>query len=192
MRQLKIKIKGVTPLLMHSNRGVNPMDPIAKKIKAITSKRKRTDEDEEELLRLKWLVSIYYDDVIGPYIPAVNVEATLREAAKKTKQGTTVKRTVVVEPDLIPLIYPGPRRKEDLLADPQFGDFKIGKIGISSVPIYRPRFTNWSLEFTLRYDEKYLNQDDIESILVYAGQYVGLCDYRPKYGKFEIVSFEAV
>jgi hypothetical protein len=48
----------------------------------------------------------------------------------------------------------------------------------------RPRFDRWSLEFDANYDENLLNFNDVVEAAEYAGQYIGLCDSRPKYGTF--------
>jgi len=48
----------------------------------------------------------------------------------------------------------------------------------------RPRFDQWNIVFNLRYDDTKIDIDTIVNAMEYAGQYVGLCDSRPKYGKF--------
>lgn len=48
----------------------------------------------------------------------------------------------------------------------------------------RPRFDQWNITFNLRYDENKIDIETIIAALEYAGSYVGLCDSRPKYGKF--------
>lgn len=37
------------------------------------------------------------------------------------------------------------------------------------------------------YDETKMDLDTITTALEYAGSYVGLCDSRPKYGKFCVI-----
>ena len=48
----------------------------------------------------------------------------------------------------------------------------------------RPRFNMWKLTFTAMYDESQLDLPTISQSIESAGAYVGLCDSRPKYGKF--------
>ena len=48
----------------------------------------------------------------------------------------------------------------------------------------RPRFSNWSLTFTVNYDEHVLQATDIDGFLDTAGRLIGLCDWRPKHGRF--------
>ena len=54
----------------------------------------------------------------------------------------------------------------------------------SRVPRTRPRFDQWNISFNLMYDESKIDLDVILNAMEYAGSYVGLCDSRPKYGKF--------
>ena len=72
MKQLKVKITGVSPLLMHSDRFANPLDKATKAHKELTAKRKKTDADHEAIAKSEWLGSLYWRDDIGPFIPGQN------------------------------------------------------------------------------------------------------------------------
>jgi hypothetical protein len=192
---VKIRIDGVQPTLMHCNQATNPLNPFAKKMKAIQNKRKKTDEDHEALLRLDWEAGLYYDEKIGVYIPSTNIEAMLRDAAKKLKKGTDVKQSVRVFPNEIPLIYSGPRELEKLkeiafsgvpVNGEAFCDIRPVKIGTSTISRARPRFNRWALEFEIEADDAVFNMDDIIQILHIAGTKIGMSDYRPRYGTFEV------
>lgn len=52
------------------------------------------------------------------------------------------------------------------------------------IPRTRPRFDQWNITFNLMYNEEKIDLDTIVNAMEYAGSYVGLCDSRPKYGKF--------
>lgn len=186
MKTVNVMLNSLQPLLMNSNRGVNTTDPLVKELKAITSKRKKTDEDQEMILELKWNLALYYDKNIGPYIPAICIEGCIRDAAKKVKRGKDVTASVRVDPDFIPLEYEGPRTREELWGyrDGLFKDVRVGKIQGSSVVLCRPRFDHWKISFLLSYDDEFFNIDEIRDFLVYGGKYGGLCDYRQRYGKF--------
>ena len=84
----------------------------------------------------------------------------------------------------IPLDYSENLTKEQLCDDLRFRDVRPMKVQQSRVVRTRPRFNNWNLKFTASYDENILNFEDVINAFEYAGQYVGLCDSRPKYGKF--------
>ena len=192
METMNIRFNGTTALLMHSVAiAINPTHPLSiaiKKNQSITAK-KRTDEHAIELMRLKWMQSIYHDDQIGPFIPAENVEATIRMAAQKRRKGKDVTCGLFVSPDRIPLIFDGPRDIDSLYADERFRDVRNARIPSSKAAILvsRPRFNHWRIDFSLEYDPEILNRHEIADFCTYAGVYVGLCDYRPRYGRFESV-----
>ena len=189
MRKVDVWIKGFTPLLMNSNVGVNPTHPLTKEMKSLTDKRKKTDEDNERILRLKWELGLYLEDG-KPVIPAINVEASIRDAAKIERKGKDTVASIIVTPFEIPLIYDGPQDKEALWNDPRFRDVQVGRIQRGSVLLCRPRFSNWQLKFSLEYDEGVFDREMIKRFLTTAGMRIGLCDYRPRYGKFTLVSME--
>lgn len=185
MIPLDVELIGTSPLLMNSNRGVNPMEEDVIELKKYTSKRKRSDEDEFKILLLKWKLSLYYNEEIGPYVPAENIEASLRDAAKRSRRGKDAVIGLRVVQSEIPLIYDGPRDIKALSEDRRFMDVRVGRIRGASIMLARARFTRWRLAFRLEYDENVFNADEVEELFDVAGQYIGLCDYRPRYGGFE-------
>jgi hypothetical protein len=193
---IRVKLESVQPTLMHSNQTCNPLNKFAKAMKAITGKRKKTDEDFEQLAKIEWEAGLYYSPELGPYIPSINIEGMLRDAAKKQKLGTAVKQSVRVFPLEIPLGYNGPRDLEGLkkiafsgekVNGEDFFDSRAAKnpgTG-STIMRTRPRFNKWWLEFDIIADDTVFNEDDIVQILATAGTKIGLSDYRPRYGTFE-------
>lgn len=184
MRQLKVKIKGLSPLLMHSDRFANPLDTATKAHKELTGKRKKTDADHEAIARSEWMGSLYHRDGVGPYIPGQNLDATLQEAAKLQKLGKKFKQAVTVVENEIPLQYKGPRDPEGLF-NAGFVDVRGVKVAMAKLMRCRPKFNEWAAEFTVAYNEEVLNVEEIKKAIADAGQLVGVCDYRPRFGKFE-------
>ncbi len=191
---VKVRLDGIQPMLMHSNQTCNPLNKFAKAMKAITGKRKKTDEDYEALSKIEWEAGLYFDDGIGPFVPSINVEGMLRDAAKKLKKGTDVKQSVRVFPLEIPLGYNGPRDLDGLKKIAFSGDKVDGEdffdsrgVGVNQSTIMRtrPRFNKWWIEFDIIADDTIFNMDDIIHILALAGTKIGLSDYRPRYGTFE-------
>lgn len=186
MKSIKVKWHGVSPLLLHSNQGVNPLHPLTREKKLYTGKRKKTDEDVMKILDIDYLLGLYWDDNIGVYVPATNVEATVREGAKRFKRGKDVASGIMASPEVIKLDYDGPRTREELMENMNFRDVRVGRIGKNSITICRPRFNNWQIEFFIDYDPDIWNKDVLLDVMASAGKYVGFCDYRPRYGKFEV------
>ena len=187
MKNVKVTMRGTTPLIMHSCQCVNPLHPISRQMKEITSKRKKTEDDLLKLSDLEWEAGAYWKDGFGLYMPAENVEATLVNGAKAFKKGKDVQKYCNVVDLYIPFNYGENLTKEELIANYEYRDTRPMTVNRSKVLRTRPRFDQWSIQFTLQYDEEKIDLADIVQFIEYAGQYVGLCDSRPKYGKFTSV-----
>jgi len=187
METLKFKIKGVVPMLMHNGQLASPLNYYAKEIKKISGKRKKTEEDHENMALLEARGGLYYDDDLGVYVPGENIEATLVSAAKLQKLGTTFKRGArIIEPKC-PLIYDGPQDAEKLVKNPDFTHSAIVKVGMARILRTRPKFDDWSLEFTVGYFPDQLDKDTIIRIVEDAGDLIGLNDWRPRFGLFQMM-----
>jgi len=182
---ITVKLIGTLPLLVHSERLANPLDPAAKKLKAITAKRKKTDDDLEALSYAEFEGGLYHDDAIGPYIPVHAILALIRDGAKLTKQGKDATRAILLSDTKIPIQYSGPRDVAGLWKK-GFLDRRMVGNQKARVLRTRPRFEKWSLEFVLQFDESVFDRIQIVSILKTAGRMVGLGDYRPTFGRFEV------
>ncbi len=184
MKTLKVTWKGISPLIMHSCQCVNPLHPIAKELKKYTSKRNKTDEDLEKISDLEWESGAYWKDGMGLYIPGENVEATLRNGGKVNKKGKDIEKYVMVVDPYIKFYYGEELTKEELIKNYEYRDTRVMTVQRAKVFRTRPRFDQWQIIFDLTYDESKIDIETIVNAMEYAGQYVGLCDSRPKYGKF--------
>lgn len=172
---------------MHSCQCVNPLHPIAKELKKYTSKKNKTDEDLVKISDLEWEAGAYWKDGMGLYIPAENVEATIINGAKANKKGKDIQKYVDVTDLYIPFEYGEDLTKEELIQNYEYRDTRIMTVMRSKILRTRPRFDQWVIEFNLRYNEEKIDIETIINAMEYAGLYVGLCDSRPKYGKFSVV-----
>lgn len=186
---VKINIRGTAPLITHNVRLANPLDPIARQMKVISGKRKKTDEDYEALARLEFEGGLYLaTDGTGPMIPGANVAKCLVEGARITKQGKQVERGVLVNEIEIPLLYEGPRDVESLWKRQEdFVSCMAVKVGTSRVMRTRPIFRDWALECTAVVDGSLLNLEQFSEIVDQASAMAGLCEMRPRYGRFHAV-----
>jgi len=190
-----VRISGVSPLLMHSCQLVDASNPYTKKIKAITNKtaKKRTDTDALDLIELEFNGSLYFDDGIGPFLPGTNLEGAIRDGARTERKGKDIESGFVVEQDMIPLQYDGPRTREGLYENKRFVDFRVISLpNKSKLMRTRPRFDNWSAEFEIMCIDELLSIKDVERFISIAGRVKGLCDYRPKFGRFVVDDFVIV
>ena len=184
MKNLKVTWKGISPLIMHSCQCVNPLHPIAKELKKYTSKKNKTDEDLIKISDLEWEAGAYWKDGFGLYMPAENVEATIQNGAKANKKGKDIEKYVNVTDLYIPFNYGENLSKEELIQNYEYRDTRIMTVQRSKILRTRPRFDQWNITFNLMYNEEKIDIETIVNAMEYAGSYVGLCDSRPKYGKF--------
>lgn len=184
MKNLQVTWKGVSPLIMHSCQCVNPLHSISREMKKYTSKRKKTEEDLLKIADLEWEAGAYWEEGVGLYIPGENIEATLVNGGKANKKGSDIQKYVDVVDLIVPLNYGENLTKEELIKNFHYRDTRIMTVQRAKIVRTRPRFNKWEITFNLAYNEEKIDLDTIMDAMTYAGNYVGLCDSRPKYGKF--------
>jgi hypothetical protein len=175
----------MTTLLMHSTRGVNPLDPLSREMKKITSKRTKTEEDLLAMMRFDYELSAYHDKDLGFYLSAEMLEACIREGCKANKNGQKAKIAIFVVEEKIVLGHDGPSTIEEAYAEVDMKDIRTVTVNNSKILRCRPRFNRWWLEFTVELDETILSFEEFCHALDIAGRQKGLGDYRPRYGRFE-------
>lgn len=191
---VKLHIKGITPMLIHNGRTASPLDAYAKKMKTITSKRKKTEEDLQELMQVQWRGALYWDDEIGLHMPVENIMAALLKAARKHKLGMNVSGFVFDEPIGFPILTEHHNNLEKLTASENNKFVKAVTIQRSKTMSCRPIFKNWEIKMNFNVDETILNVDDVKMILGTMSSRVGLGVWTPShpkpgnFGKFVIKS----
>lgn len=185
MQILKVRISGTRPLLVHSDIFADPLNPLTKAHKSLTAKRKKTDEDHELIAKSEWRGGLYFAEDIGPFLPGINIESALVAGGKLSKMGTQLKRSVEVMDTRLPLIYEGPRSVEGLW-DKAYYDARSVKVGTARITRYRPLFRTWAVECEIAFDQESIDRDQVIRCLEDAGQYCGVGDYRPKFGRFAV------
>lgn len=185
---LNYKIRGVAPLLMHNGQLADPANKWARSIKEISSKRKKVDADYEEMARLEWMGGLYLLDG-EPCIPGYVLEGMLigkGGAARKQRMGKEAAAGLFVLKNF-PLEYDGPRDPSELYQIETFRDRSLVVIGQSRVVRTRPIFHEWAASVEVEIETELVNPDDVDQWMETAGRIVGLMDWRPKCGRFEIV-----
>ena len=174
----KLQIKGTRPLLMHS------CNSMLEENSGTTTRSKEYDP------KIESEKALYKDRDGGIIVPSFCVLSCLKEAAKNYQIPGKGKKTfknyifagVKIEPNDIPLISDNGWKI----------DLKTVVVNRSRIVRARPRFDNWSLEFTIELADPIITPDNIKQIIIDAGRYNGLLDFRPLYGLFELVSFKPI
>lgn len=184
MKTLKFKIEGICPLLQHDDKTANPFNEYTKQLKAISGKRKKTEDDLFEMARIEWSASLYHTPKKGYFIKAECFEASLLAGAKSKKLGTIFKQAVSIPDEPTFHFKDDNKTPAQLFEIDAYKDFRTVKVQQSKILRCRPIFNEWSCEIEVWYEETRIDETDILQIVEYAGRYIGICDYRPKYGRF--------
>lgn len=176
---IKVTIKGITPLLMHSF----PMEPV----EAI---EKKTPDEQAELAayRLPPNGKFKRGEL---YAPGVNMQRCLIAAAAFSKgkgRASLQKNTaacVMISPENLGFAL------EDYERDTRPVVVPATK---GRVLRHRPRLPQWELNFTIEYDDTLLKATEVRKIVDDAGSRVGFLDFRPEkkgpYGRFSVTHWD--
>lgn len=186
MEQLQIKITGSTALLMHSDKLANPLLPETKAHKELTAKRKKTDDDHIAIARSEFVAGAYWSEADGFYVPGQNFDATFLAGAKLQKLGVHWKRGALVLDDKVKLLHDGPATPADLWESPAHRDCRGVKVGMAKIMRYRPIFQTWAAELTVVINPDVISIGEARKAIEDAGALIGVCEYRPRFGRFEV------
>jgi len=174
--RIDVTIKGTAPLLMHRFSNEESSTKLRK-----AGTQYNTEEEAEKAL---------YKDEKGNIVqPSIHLESAMVEAAVNYRIPGQSRKT-----------YKNPFRA-GIFVEPRLIPHKIPKwvIDLQSVVIQRsrimrarPRLDEWELDFQILNIDERITPNIIKSILVEAGNFVGIGNYRPRYGRFEVIKFEPV
>jgi hypothetical protein len=173
MQSVRVKIRGIAPMLQNRY----PMEGESEEKARRRDEKFDPKEDAEKAL---------YRNKDGCFVPSSWIEAALRDTAKefKGKGRSSLKgailSSVFVEPEEIPL---GKQTYDEI-------DRRPAVIQRQRIVKSRPRFNSWEIEFTINFDEERVKKEILKEILIEAGKSKGIGDYRPKFGRFEVVKYE--
>ena len=196
--QIRVKIQGTRPILFHSGALADPQNQFARALAKVSKKRAKTDADFAEMAKLEFLGSFdgYVDEKGNIVVPEANLLAVIVKGASKTKKGPTAKAGVLGTVNGVDgkfnFPHKGDKSPEALWESGKFADRRRVRVQQSSNMRTRPKFPEWSCEFELEVDEDACDLEDVRQWLETAGKSVGLGDYRPMFGRFDVVEFKEV
>lgn len=211
-KRYEIELTGETPLLLHHD-NIAWSDVLGKWGKDPANKKNSVAGDDRSPA-FRWIGNLYVDGGIV-VLPSDNLMTMLREGGAKCptgKKGGTFKRQtqsgIVVDQPAWPITIDGgvvnydPIKK--LMDEPDFAVqmetvaamgfelfVKRAKIGMAKHIRVRPRFDRWAAKGTVTVLDETITKDVLENIVVFAGMYAGIGDWRPSspkspgsFGKF--------
>lgn len=188
MKMYDIKIEAISPMLHHGAQNVGMEEPKTRK-----KGGQALQGDPEE-----WKQTIYFDSKYGVYLPASCIEASLCNAAKQFK--VTGRQTA------------SNYFKSGVFANDEFLDFRVNGKKITSLDEievdkrtaknpatrmrntrYRAIFRNWSSNFRLTVaSDDFISKEILKDVITYAGMFIGVGDYRPRFGRFKLIEIKEV
>jgi len=179
MARYKVKIKGITPLLMNKPEEYGFDEQWVEK-------KASTDWEKEALKKL------YVNSEGKIYQPSTHIERSLIDAGKKIKVKGQGKATYSK-------IFGSMLSVEEFEIIHKNQSYEIHKTLVvipstkGRVMRYRPLFKKWELEFNITFEDE-ISPEVVKEALEIAGKYVGIGDWRPekkgKFGKFQVVEFK--
>lgn len=183
MKSIKFRIIGTMPLMLNNPRTVNPFDEYSKAMKEITAKRKKTDDDQEQLMKLKFLASLYVNNKGEYFIPSEHI--AMIAAAKEKKLGAKFVRSMQVVGDSILHFKDDKKTPEQLYELGIYTDVRAVGIMKAKVITARAIIPEWSFDTEIWYDESQLDESDIVSAVEIGGLRYGVGTYRKRFGRFK-------
>ena len=201
MRKYQVTLTGKTPLLMHRD-DVEWSDQMAAWL-SVPENRANSKGGDDRYPAHRWLGYVYHDGK-KVTLPADNVAVSMREAgaaflvpgqSKKTFKSQTQSGMMSETPDW--QFFNDGREIDwaelaaltsvttfsDHMATTRNAGFELSvkraKVGMAKHVRVRPIFRNWSAVGNILVWDETLTLDILQKIIAYAGQYKGLCDWRP-------------
>lgn len=185
------KITGIAPLIVHNGELADPFYSFSQEIKKISGKRKKTEADHEMMAKLEWRGGLYVNE--GKLIvPSDCFEASLVGAAKLSRLGKDAARGLFVEDHLLIEGDGVPESVDEAALDEMYDSrkfvFRKGvRVGTAKVMRTRPIFgAGWSARAAIVFNDAVFNKQQIEDLAEAAGSQIGLCEWRPRYGRFVV------
>ena len=189
MYTVSTMIKGIAPLMQHRY----PMPDLNTLSKGGHKSSGAKDYTQE------WREYFYATEDGEIYQPSSHIEGALTKAAvnfKVTgKRGKSYKdlivANVIVDPERI---LHNMKVPEELDADadkPLYLDVRPVIVQRARVVRIRPTFkAGWELAFDIQVIDDEIQPELLQDILALAGKTVGIGDYRPKFGRFQVIEYK--
>jgi hypothetical protein len=177
--RVTVALEGVAPLLFHAWNN----ESVAEKAAAAKGSKAKKSDDVE---------SYVYRDADGNLgIPGKNLHASIVVAGKSMPDPRSPRKSAMdlCRAGIVPLSIIAPF--EPLTQRWDYEDKQRVTVQRAGVTRTRPAMREgWRATFTLLVNTpEYLNPQLVNQLIAQAGRLVGLCDFRPTYGRFAVVGY---
>lgn len=189
IQQAKIKITGISYLLQNNPQTVDPFNRFSKAMKVITKKKTgKTEDDLIELGNIETESKIYFDEVLGVYVPTRWLtEAICTGAFAVIKTGKDKMRGgIFAVEEKTKLTYKDMGKVKtitDVVINPVFRHRALLPQGQVRIPKDFPIFKDWSFETVVEFDDSVVDFSGLKAVVERTAKYVGFGDFRPTFGR---------
>lgn len=187
-------------MIMHNGRTSDPLDEFAQRLKKVSAKRGKTEDDHALMAQIEQEAGLYWSDEMGVYLPVDNLLRMFLDSAKKMKLGRQAVGIMPTAEYGVPLIFDGHKSYKRITTEPKFRFRKAVSVSSAKVMRTRPMIpTGWTAEIGIELDTDLIDIEQFHDICEIAGLRIGLGDWRPgaprvpgPFGRFSIESFTEV
>ena len=182
----------LSDFISHNGQTADPLNPFTKAMKQISGKRKKTDADFAQLADIEYRAGLYVEQG-RVVIPSRVLEASIAEAARKSKEGKLALSGLFVDSDAVLDVYDGGPLTIDELVKSEVHRLCVGvRVGQSRVMRTRPHFKNVECSFECSINPEVANDRQLKGWLENMVTMVGVGDWRPRHGRGEIHAIEQI
>jgi len=184
MKKFAVSVEGISPILHARHPTPTEEEQILHRSKGAGKKMKNiTDEEQYEMHAYKNAKKKFIQPAEMFEAAMVKAAVAFRMEGKKTYKDA-IKAGIFIEP--VEIIHDN----QDFELDGRWGKNPNTR---GAVWVVRPRCDDWkvSFEINLLLDER-ISDETIKEILDYAGLYVGVGAWRPKFGRFHVTAFDEI
>lgn len=195
MKNVKVKIKGITPLMHHRFTDEELFGLLGAK----TTKKK----DKSEITPREIAEKHAYKTTDGSfYIPTEYISGALAYVATEYKQKNSQRKSLkqiikgVVTPTQTSAILFSDESTQTEIKDFEVDIRKATNHQKGAVAVCRPRFDRWYTEFDLSVDDDIVSVETLKDMLEDAGKRSGIGSFRVSnggiFGKFQVIEFKEI
>jgi len=185
MKIIDVEIKGLCGYLQHrmpaDKKTIDKMKQLIKTLSKNPADEKAFTEEAE---------AYTYRNSEGYYIPSFQIEACLVKAGTSERVAGQGKKTYKDYMNAFVMVEP-----EEIRITPQEYtlDRRFVRVQRSRIMRTRPKWRKgWTARFQLVVLDDSIPTQILQRILEYGGMYVGIGDWRPRFGRFEVTKFQEV
>jgi len=182
IQKLKVRIKGVSPLIVNAF-SAKAKEEMASKQQGKARLAKEAKDPVACFNAARYVVNGKDCITAITVKKAIMTAATFADEYKSHIGMSLFVRGSEGNGDYIPISGPKPRMREDVV--------RVGSMTKTADLRYRPEYVDWKADFVVEFNARVLTAEQVLNLVSIAGFSCGICEWRPQkgggdYGRFEL------